>query len=211
MIDTIANIVTALATLGMAVVGGFAIYTWRKEFIGKKKIELAAEIMTTVMGFQDILINARIEITVPMELDEVKKWLEEVNLKKQNIQNVILWPIYLDRLRCLLPIHRLNKSAEMTDSFAAILNKSLIYFGEDLYRLLVELHSFLSKIRHASEMLYENPESIELQQIALTQNVNDPTSKRIFAIGDEIRFNLEKIYKDQQTKWKKLKVGSKDE
>jgi len=204
MLNTIANIITALATLGMAGVAGFALYAWRKEFIGKKKIELAADIMMTVMDFQDVLMSARIEGTIPMELDEIKKWLEEVNFKKQDIPNAMQWPMYLDRLHCLLPIHRLNKSAEITDGFGAILNKSLIYFGEDLYKLLVELHSFLGKVRYTSEMLYENPVNMELQRIAFSRDANDPTSKRIFTIGEEIKFNLEKIYKDQQAPWKKL-------
>lgn len=205
IINMISNVVIALATLGMAVAAGFAIQTWRKEFIGTKKIELASEIMITVMEFQDVLINARIEGTIPMELNDVKKWLEEVNSKKQNVPNAVPWPIYQDRLFCLLPIHRLNKNAEISDNYNTILNKGLIYFGEDLYKLLVELHSFLGKIRYASEMLYENPSNVELQQTAFFRDEKDPVSKRIFEIGDEIKLNLEPIYKDQQTPWKKLK------
>lgn len=205
IINMASNVLIALATLGMAVAAGFAIQTWRKEFIGTKKIELAAEIMMAVMEFQDVLIAARINIYTPQELDVIKKWLEEVNLKKQNVPNSILWPIYSDRIWLLAPFHRLNQSAEKTDKFDAMLNKSLIYFGEDLYRLLMELRSYLGKIRHASEMLYENPNIQEFQQIAFANNTTDPTSKRIFEIGDEIKLNLEPIYKDQQIKWKKLK------
>ena len=71
---------------------------------------------------------------------------------------------------------------------------------------MVELHSYLGKIRYASEMLYENPNNVELQQIAFCRrDATDPVSKRIFEIGDEIKLNLEPIYKDQQAKWNKLK------
>ena len=84
------------------------------------------------------------------------------------------------------------------------MDKSFIYFGEELYRLLVELHSFLGKIRHASEMLYENMDNVELQQIAITHDTKDALSKRIYEIGDEIKMNLEPLYKDKNTKWKKL-------
>ena len=205
LINMTSNVIIALATLGMAVAAGFAIQTWRKEFIGTKKIELASEIMMTVMEFQDVLMNARINIYTPQELDAIKKWLEEVNSKKQNIPNSIPWSIYTDRIWLLAPFHRLNQSLEKIDNFNAILNKSLIYFGEDLYKLLVELHSYLGKIRYASEMLYENPNIQEFQQMAFANNTTDPTSKRIFEIGDEIKLNLEPIYKDQQVKWKKLK------
>lgn len=41
MINTISDIVIALGTAGMAVAAWIALRSWRKEFIGKKKIELA--------------------------------------------------------------------------------------------------------------------------------------------------------------------------
>lgn len=203
IIGSIADICTALATVAMAVIAGAALRAWRQEFIGKKKIELASEIMIAVMDFQDVLTAVRQPITTPMELAEIQKWLEEVNAKKQNIPNAMLWPIYPDRLLCLRPIYELNKVAAGTDAFMSIFNKSLIYFGEDLYKLLAELYSFLGKVRYASEMLYENPTNKEFQQIAFSDNANDATSQRIFAIGEEIKLNLEPLYKDQQIKWKK--------
>ncbi len=205
MIGDIANIITAVTALVMTGIACFALYTWRKEFIGKRKIELTAEIMMTVLEFQDLLIQARLDIYTPQEIDEIKKWLNEVNNKKLNIPNSMLWPMYPDRMFCLTPIHRLNKNFEITDKFSKLFNKGLIYWDENLLRLLQELHSFLGKIRYASEMLYENPENTEFQQIAFSSKTTDPLSKRIFDIGDEIKLNLEPIYKDQQTKWKKLK------
>lgn len=202
---SIADIFTALGTLAMAFMAGSAIRAWRKEYLGKKQIELASEIMIIVMDFQDIIISARNHVTSPMELSEIRNWLCEVNTRKQNIPNSMLWPIYEDRLACLLPIHRLNKSSETIEKFSEILNKCLIYFGEDIYKLLVEMYSFLGKIRQASEILYENPNNLEFEAIAFANDINDPISKRIFDIGEEIKQNLEPIYKDQQIKWKKLK------
>ena len=88
-ISTLTNITTALSTLVLAIVAGCALHTWRKEFIGKRKIELAAEIVVTVFEFQALLMQARIGLHTPQEIDEIKRWLEEVNLKKQNIPNAI--------------------------------------------------------------------------------------------------------------------------
>lgn len=205
MLDTIFNIVTALSTFAMTIIAWFALHTWRKEFIGKKKIELAAEIMDTVFRFQDVLMNARIAISTPQEINEIKEWLEEVNFRKQNVLNSIPWSIYSDRMHYLTPVHRLNKNSETIDKFGAILNKSFFYWDENLYKLLHELHSFLGKIRYASEMLYENPNAKEFFDIAFAnEKATDEMSKRIFGIGDEIKLNLELVYKDKQTKWKKL-------
>jgi hypothetical protein len=55
MISDIASIIIAIGTLTMAGAACFALRTWRKEFIGKKKIELASEIMASVYEFQDKL------------------------------------------------------------------------------------------------------------------------------------------------------------
>ncbi len=82
VLGSVADIFTALGTLAMAFIAGSALHAWRQEFIGKKKIELASEIMIAVMDFQDVLIAARQPITNPMELAEIQKWLEEVNVKK---------------------------------------------------------------------------------------------------------------------------------
>ncbi len=201
---SVADFLMAGGTIAVPVVAYRALNVWKKEHVGKKKIELASEIMMTVMDFQDVLILARKTISNPMELNDIKKWLEEVNANKQNIPGAIPWSIYMDRLFLLMPIHQLNKNSEKIDKFESILNKSLIYFGENIYKLLIELHSYLGQIRHASEMLYENPNDQKLQQIAFSQNIeNDPFGKRMFDIGEEIKLNLEPIYKDQQIKWKK--------
>ncbi len=205
ILGSVADFLIAGGTIAVPFIANKALNTWRKEHLGKKQIELASEIMIIVMDFQDIIISARNHITSPMELSEIRNWLCEVNARKQNIPNSMLWPIYDDRLACLLPIHRLNKSSETIEKFSEILNKCLIYFGEDIYKLLVEMYSFLNKIRYASEKLYENPSNLEFEAIAFANDTNDPISKRIFDIGEEIKQNLEPIYKDQQIKWKKLK------
>jgi hypothetical protein len=55
----IANIIAIIATLGMSVAAGFALYTWQKEFIGKKKIDLACQIMENVCNMRDLLFFVR--------------------------------------------------------------------------------------------------------------------------------------------------------
>ena len=204
--NTVANWISALGTAAMAGAAFYALRAWRKECIGKRKIELAAEIMMTVMEFQDVLISARQNISNPREIVEIKQWLELVNLEKQNIPNSLPWPIYPDRFICLRPIHCLNQSAAQTDKLSELLNKALIYFGEELYKLLVELYSFLGKIRRASEDLYNNPNNVEALAIAfMADKGTDSLSQRMLAIGEEIKQNLEPIYKDQHIKWKCLK------
>jgi hypothetical protein len=192
-------------TVGLVITACFALRTWRKEFIGKKKIELAAEITAAVYEFQDILTSAMLIHYTPAEINDIEKWLVDVNDKKSAIPGSVKWPIHRDRLNYLTPIHRLNANADKTENFAQIFNKGLMYWPEDLYKLLVELHSFLGQIRYASEMLYENPNVREYWDTAFVENPdNNKIFKRIFEIGDEIKLNLAPLYKDKQTPWKKL-------
>lgn len=62
------------------------------------------------------------------------------------------------------------------------------------------------KIRTAAKNLYYNdtPQNpITLQNILFSNNPNDGINKRINEIVEEIKINLEPIYKDKQFKWKK--------
>ena len=57
------NIVKDVLTLIIAgagvVIAGMALHTWRKEFIGKKKIDLACDIVEQVCNVQDIIRKVR--------------------------------------------------------------------------------------------------------------------------------------------------------
>ena len=50
----------SLVIMGAGVIiAGMALYTWKKEFIGKKKIDLACDIIEQVCNIQDIIRYAR--------------------------------------------------------------------------------------------------------------------------------------------------------
>lgn len=78
-INEFSGIITALSTISMAVVAGYALHTWRKEFIGKRKIELACQIMKSVYDVQDAILYARGRIN-ELDIKEVERW---VNSEKQ--------------------------------------------------------------------------------------------------------------------------------
>lgn len=46
----VTDIISCTASVAMTVIAGMALYAWKHEFIGKKKIELVAGIMAVSMS-----------------------------------------------------------------------------------------------------------------------------------------------------------------
>ena len=69
------DIISCTASVATAVIAGMALYAWKREFIGKKKIELAAEIMRAVYDIQDLYIGVRMPMIAQTEHDEARNSL----------------------------------------------------------------------------------------------------------------------------------------
>lgn len=89
-IDEFSGIITALSTISMAIVAGYALHTWRKEFIGKRKIELACQIMKSVYDVQDALFYARIGRFSELDIKEVEQWV--VSEKNRDSEHMGVFP-----------------------------------------------------------------------------------------------------------------------
>lgn len=86
------------------------------------------------------------------------------------------------------------------------MNDACLYWGLDLMKLIFELNEFSLKIRTAAKDLYYNDtpqDPAVLENILFSNDPNDEINKRINEIVEEIKINLEPIYKDKQFKWKK--------
>ena len=67
-------------------------------------------------------------------------------------------------------------------------------------QLIYELNEYTLKIRTAAKDLYYNDtfqNPADLQNMLFSNNPNDEINKRINKIVDEIKINLEPIYKDK--------------
>lgn len=86
------------------------------------------------------------------------------------------------------------------------MNDACLYWELELMQLIYELNEYTLKIRTAAKDLYYNDtfqNPADLQNMLFSNNPNDEINKRINKIVDEIKINLEPIYKDKQFKWKK--------
>ncbi|MCL2673405.1 MAG: hypothetical protein FWF01_03370 [Alphaproteobacteria bacterium] len=204
--NTIANITTAAATLGLVAAAWFGLRTWRKELIGKKKIDLAGQIMESVCDIRDLLFFVRSTNTGRTVVEYVEI-LEELKKAKDRFNEGA--EIYQDKLHYLLPFHRLNQSIDEINNFLKIQNKAQLYWDDNIEKLFKELHFYLLRVREASNMLYNSPEPEKHQEmirLIWDNTQKDEISKRIEDIVKEFRFNLEPLYKDQRIKWKKIRA-----
>ncbi|HIU52713.1 MAG TPA: hypothetical protein IAD20_01375 [Candidatus Scatocola faecipullorum] len=202
MINEISSVVTALATLSMAIVAALALKTWRKEFIGKKKIELSCEIMKTVYEVQDAIIYARVGRISELDIKNVEQWVESEKIRDPEHMGV-----YPDRFFAWVPHRRLAENQDKLDKLNNFMDDACLYWGIDLMKLIYELNHITLKIRSSAKDLYYNDtcqDPAVLQNILFSNNPNDEITQKVHDIVEEIKLNLEPIYKDQQSKWVKL-------
>ncbi len=181
------------------VIAGMALYTWKKEFIGKKKIDLACDIVEQACNMQKIINYMRNPVRYFDEAEEIKEKLskEKDNFNKKNI------PLFIPRLR-------MYKKREEIERFFNLGNKAQIYWGKDIVNLFDELNIIFQEISDISELLITKQvipekEFVRYGKILTNSFDNDEISNKIQKIIDEFKLNLEPLYKDRLTKWKKLK------
>ena len=204
-INEFSGIITALSTISMAVVAGYALHTWRKEFIGKRKIELACQIMKSVYDVQDAILYARIGRINELDIKEVERW---VNSEKQRDPEHM--GVFPKRFHFWIPHRRLAERQDKLENLQNYMNDACLYWGLDLMKLIFELNEFSLKIRTAAKDLYYNDtpqDPAVLENILFSNDPNDEINKRINEIVEEIKINLEPIYKDKQFKWKKQRLS----
>ncbi len=176
-----------------------ALKTWRKEFIGKKKIDLACDIVEQACNMQDIINYARSRLSLLSEQNELRE-----ELKKDNVE------IKEKKLFYLIPKYRLRKNREKIEKFLHLGNKAQLYWNKDILNLFGSLHRIIQDILNTSEDLYSMlmPKDAILiaEKIAFdSYEKNDEIKNKVQKIVDEFKLNLEPLYKDRLTKWKKLK------
>ena len=204
MVSDICNAVSAIASITTAIIAIMALYAWKREFIGKKKIELAAEIMEAVYEIQDAFIYARCPAIARPEIDEALRWIKAE--KEKHPENTDVYP---ERITYLIPHRRLEEKQDIINKFRTLQNKAYMYWGKDMYVAFVKLTDFNQKIMRASKNLYygkDTPEYKPLYDLIFCEMKDDKiisddkVNKEINDIVEEFKRALEPLYTDKRTK-----------
>ena len=190
----------SLVIMGAGVIiAGMALYTWKKEFIGKKKIDLACDIVEQVCNMKDLINQIRRPEYLPSELEEIRKELKERNIE-----------IKEDKIFYLIPKYRMRKHREEIKSFLRLGNKAQLYWDKEILNLFIKLSNVFRDIMDTSESLYSKSMPKDVVYVAKRISFdnfkdNDEIYVEVQKIVEEFKLNLEPLYKDRLTKWKKLK------
>lgn len=197
------DVIETASAVTVAVCAVCALYTWRKEFVGKKKIEFAAEFVEKAIDIKEFIAYVRNGYSSTNEAEEI-----ENELKRENkfIPN--------GEVSYLVPKYRILKNDENIRSFYALRTKAFMYFGKSALKIYDVVRSDFIKIKLSSEELYKNSyynylkDEKEKQEIAViwaSYNSDDKIDLEIEKVVEELKLNLEPLYQDKTFKWKEIK------
>ena len=193
--------IQAIASLVVAGCAFFALRTWRKEFVGKKKIEFAAEFVEKAIDMKEFIAYVRNGFSSSSEENEIKEQLKKEN--ESFTDNCLFF---------LTPKFRILKNDDRIKYFYSLRVKALMYFGEDSLNLYKTLSLVLSQIKNRSEILYDEHENLSSEKKREYESViwgtfdsDDKIAQEIEKAVEELKLNLEPLYQDKTFKWKTLK------
>ena len=199
------DIISCTASVATAIIAVAALYTWKHEFIGKKKIELAAEIMRAVYDIQALYIGVRMPLIAKAEHDEALEWI-----KAETVAHPGNADVYPERVNHLVPHQRLIKQQDVIEKLRSLQNQAYMYWDKEIIIAILKLTDYNFKIMQASKDLYygkDTPEYKPLYDFIFCEMKDgkvisdDKVNKDINDIVEEFRRNLEPLYKDKQSKW----------
>lgn len=202
--NIISNIIASISSIIVVIIAIIALNTWKREFVGKKKIDLACEIMEKACNIQDIIKQIRNPFCFSAETNKILEDLQDKNTNDSKI------PINENQLHYLIPIYRMEKCREDIDNFLKLKNKAQLYWNNNILNLFNEINKMLIKISISSKNLYRG--HIKEQEVfnkyekdIWDMGEEDIINLKIKNIINEFRLNLEPLYKDRLDSWKKIK------
>ena len=180
-----------------------ALSTWKKELVGKKKINLAMDIVEKVCTVEDCLSEIRSPATTAADYDSIIQELEKGYDKGEQPK------IHKEKLYYLAPAYRIIKNWEKIQDFISLKNKARLYWDMDIIKLFERVLHLIAEVRVASTMLYNDALKQDLileLEYKIWENYaeKDTIKEEMRNIVDEFIINLEPIYAQQKEKWKQI-------
>ena len=162
-----------------------ALSTWKKEFLGKKEIELAEEVVIRMGILKDILEQVRNGFTFKGETDEVEQELS------QQTENGKIQQIHKNRLFYLVPVLRLQKNNKEIQSFLELKYKAEVYWSDSYSNLFDEIKSIVISIHSAAKILYGDRAGSKKEEYENTIWLmpDDQISKKVNSIYEQFKSN----------------------
>lgn len=138
------QMITALAAAAAAFAAWRGVDAWRRQIIGSKQIELAAEILEKTYEIENILQIARSPVGEGSEHTAIKELTEE--------QFDDMGIAYL------IPFHRISENAKIIAEWRVIRFRARAIVGEELIQHFNNIYNLFIQVRSASIFLAKNHE-----------------------------------------------------
>ena len=196
-----------LVSIFTLVIACMALSTWKKELIGKKKINLAMDIIEKVCTVEDLMHTIRNPGTTAAEHDSIIRDIKKEYDKDKHPK------IHKKKLYYLVPAYRIIKNWDKIQDFISLKNKARLYWDDDIMELFEKVLGLISKVKSASKMLYNNDLKQDLvinleEKIWENYASDDLIKNEMHHIVEEFIVNLEPLYIRQKSKW--VKKGVKE-
>lgn len=200
--ENCAKLLEVSSSVTVAVCAVLALDAWKKEFIGKKKIEFAANLVKKAYEINDLISFVRSPFSRKTETDEIEK---EINL--ENSSDI------KGNSSFLIPKYRLIKIDEQIRNFFVLRSEAVMYFGKDIKYIFDKIIEIKTKISISSNVLYRESKKASPKQrpedeqiIWETDDEDDPIKKELNTIIKDLEINLEPLYKKEHFEWKRTTV-----
>jgi hypothetical protein len=204
--ETILQILQSVSIIIACWVAIFGINAWRREFIGKRRIELAEEVLGAFFAVKDAISYIRSPVSYTDEGSTRKKQNYETE-EETKIMN-----------RAYIVFERYGKQKEIFHHFAVLKYRFMAAFGKNEESIFDTTTKILNKILNASETLgtyWQHENDIrgdeikrkhrdDCESIIYKRDWNDPLQKDI----EEVQAKLEVAtypYFEETTYWEKIK------
>jgi hypothetical protein len=134
--------IESLAVLIAAITGAWGISEWRRESVGRRKVELCEEVLTGAHEFRDIMNWVR----------TVRRFAGEGETRQRPPETETV-EIAHQRDMYFVPIERLNKDSEKISKLISLKYRFMAYFGRDAGRPLETFNEISSKVHSAAQSL----------------------------------------------------------
>lgn len=196
ILENLAN----LSSFSTAIIAFAALVSWKKQSIGKAKMEIAGQVLCSVQEIEDLfsfVLNSSRSATENQECIEYYK-LRNKQLSESDLEYVI-------------PLYRIEKNTKKIELFFELRNKVAIYWDPNSIKAFDKIMSICKQIQNACNSLRLNKNSISEKDFILYGQIisgvkNNPIDKQLDAIFEEIRFNMSKVLK-KRDKWLSKTTG----
>lgn len=146
-IESFAPIVQAISIVVTAVFASLGLNTWRKQMIGKRKFDVAENILVSMFRMKKIITDIRNPFVMASEIKLTRKWFQ-ANQSQEKEPN--------DTSLAYLAISwRMSQKNEQIQELLSLRPVGTVLFGNMVDEAISDFNRALNEIAMAANMLYD--------------------------------------------------------